>query len=327
MSVTLERIHKSPIFQAWNPQGKEFLEVRWLPEEFNPFISREISIGAVVLKRFPHIKTVSTIQMMLEDFQAGCYEGKHTIVVPSSGNTAHAVARLAREFGLSEVKVVLSADVPDSKKGTLTALSVDIIGVGGGKSVESRAREIAEKNPGHVLLDQYGHMGNLRGHEFFTGPEIVRAFGGDISLFAIAMGSGGTVAGVGKFFHEKYSSTVVLGVRPSPGERVPGARDKARMDEVVTLPWQEFVTTIREVPRKESFVRTRELWRWVEPQPGPSSGLAYGGLIRYLQSLEDSVLEKFRGKRVGFLCPDSGTLYSGLMSSELDTGEGLWVHI
>ena len=331
MNCTLEeRIYASPVFRALNPEGqeKEFLDVRWLPLELNPFMTSGIKMGAVVLKRFPHIKTVATVQMMLEDFGNGLYDGKHTIVVPSSGNTAHAVARLARAFGFSQVKVVLSADVPSSKKEVLAALSVDLIVVGGGKSVEERAKEIA-KQDGHVLLDQYSHMGNMRAHYHFTGPEMRRVLGDDnIAVVAIAMGSGGTVAGVGQFFHDKDQlGKVVLGVRPCLGERVPGARDKERMS-IVTIPWEKYVDAVVEVgTRQESFLKMRELWRAVEPQPGPSSGLAYGGLLHYLKGLKQEELEKLRGKKVAFLCPDSGTLYSGLVSATLDTGQGLPIQI
>ncbi len=328
MGITLEDIYSNPIFQALNPEGKEFLEVRWLPKELNPFYESEIRIGAVVLKRFPHIKTVPTVQMMLEDFSKGLYEGKHTIVVPSSGNTAHAVARLAPAFGFQEVKVVLSVDVPSSKKDILYALSsVDVIGVGGGKSVEDRARRIVEEQSGHVLLDQYSHMGNLRAHEKFTGPEVKRALVENIAIVAIAMGSGGTLAGVGKFFHREYSGTRILGVQPQSGERVPGTRDRARMNEVVTLPWETSVDFVVTVSRKKAFICTRELSSAVEPQPGPSSGLAYGGLMKYIELLNKREVEKLRGKCVGFLCPDGAAPYSALMSAELDTGQGFPVSI
>lgn len=328
MGITLEDIYGNPIFQALNPEGKEFLEVRWLPKELNPFHDYEVKVGAVVLKRFPHIKTVPTVQMMLEDFNSGLYEGKHTIVVPSSGNTAYAVARLAPAFGFKEVKVVLSVDVPSSKKDILYALSsVDVIGVSGGKSVEDRAKRIVAEQSGHILLDQYSHMGNLRAHERFTGPEIARVLGDNIAFIAIAMGSGGTLAGVGKFFHQEYRWTRMLGVQPHLGERVPGTRDKERMDEVVTLPWKTSVDFVVTVSRKRSFISTRELSTAVEPQPGPSSGLAYGGLMQYLGILNKKEIEKLRGKCVGFLCPDGAAPYSALMSAELDTGQGFPISI
>lgn len=321
---TLDQVRADPIFEALNPEGKKFMEVRWLPSRLNFFSEYGIRIGALIpFTIFPHIKTVATVQMMLEDFKNGLYEDMHTIVVPSSGNTAHAVARLARAFGFSEVKVVLSADVPDSKKGILTALSsVDIITVSGGKSVARRAEEEA-RNPGHYLLNQYGHKSNPRAHELYTGPEIARVLGSTIALIAIAMGSSGTAAGVGSFFQHTHPETIILGVRPTLGQQVPGTRDSKKMEEVVTLPWMSFVPVIEEVTRKDAFIWMRRLWSAVEPQPGPSSGLAFGGLVQYLKKLNREELGRLRGQCVGFICPDDGRFYSERTTGELDTDQGI----
>jgi cysteine synthase len=310
----------NPIFQALNPVRKHFMEVRFLPPELNPYSAEGIQIAALVaFGMFPHIKTVPTIQMMLEDFKSGLYEGKHTIVVDSSGNTAHAVARLARAFGFSEVKVVLSVDVPESKKGILAALSsVEIIEVGAGKNVSERAKEEAQKS-GHIHLDQYKHMGNVRAHQLYTGPEILRVLGHNVATVAIAMGSGGTACGVGRFFQENHSNTIVIGVRPTLGEQVPGARDSKKMADVVTLPWKEAVSDVFEVSRKESFIRMRKLWSVTEPQPGPTSGLAWGGLEQYLKTFTPGGREQyFRGKTLAFICPDDGRFYSERTTGELD---------
>jgi Pyridoxal-phosphate dependent enzyme len=175
MQRTLEQVLEDPIVRALNPKGKQFFDPRFLPPKLNPYAHYFISIAALTLRGLPHLKTIPAFQMMLEDFKDGQYKNKHTIVVDSSGNTAHAVARLAPAFGFDEVKVVLSADVPESKKGILAALSsVEIIEVGGGKSVTKRAAEEAQR-PGHYHLNQYDHWGNMRAHESFTGPEVLRA--------------------------------------------------------------------------------------------------------------------------------------------------------
>ena len=234
MKWTIEQVYRDPIFHALNPKGKKFMGGRWLTRGLNEFlVPYEIRIAALIsFLTLPHIKSVPTIGMMLEDFKEGRYEGMHTIVVPSSGNTAHAVARLARAFGFSEVKAVLSTDVPPSKKELLAALSsVEIIEVGGGKSIAKRAQEEGQKQ-GHYLLDQYQHMGNVRSHFDFTGPEILRLLGENLAVIAIAMGSGGTVAGVGRYLKQNRPGTVVLGVRPILGQQVPGTRDEKRMAEV-----------------------------------------------------------------------------------------------
>jgi cysteine synthase A len=264
---------------------------------------------------------------MLEDFLNGLYDDIHTIVIDSSGNTAHAVARLAPAFGFKTIKVVMSTDVPNSKKDIFTAFpfsadfSVEIIQVGG--KVSRRAQEEASR-PGHYHLDQYSHLGNMRAHELYTGPEIVRALGGSarIGVVAAAMGSGGTAAGIGRFFEREHPETIILGVRPLPGEQVPGARDSRRMKEVVTLPWEEVVDEVREVSRKESFIRMRRLWSAVEPQPGPTSGLAWGGLEHLLESYSPDMLASLRGKVACFVCPDDGRFYPERTTGELDPDQG-----
>ncbi|MHB0865621.1 MAG: pyridoxal-phosphate dependent enzyme [Minisyncoccota bacterium] len=318
-----EQVYQDPIFRAMNPRGKRFMEAQFLPVSLNPFAKDGIAIAALTLKGLPHIKTVPTFQMMLEDFEQGLYRDKHTIVVDSSGNTAHAVARLAHAFGFEDVNVVLATDVPESKKGILAALSsVEIIEVGKGRSVAARAIEEARK-PGYYHLNQYGHKGNVHAHELYTGPEIARALGNNVGIVAIAIGSAGTVTGVGRFLKEEYPEAIVLGVRPLPGEAVPGARNRKKMEEVVTFPWEEVVDAVIEVPRKASFLKMRELWSAVEPQPGPTSGLACKGLLMYLETLTEEELEVFRGRSAAFVCPDDGRFYSGVTIAELDTGQGV----
>lgn len=321
MRVTIHEIVEHPIFQALNPQGKQFLEARRLPKRLNRFAQYGIEIAALIaFKTFPHIKTVPVVQMMFDDFTNGLYRDKRRIWVPSSGNTAYAVARLAPVFGFEETVVVLSTDVPDSKTGILKALaSVNVLQV---NNVAATAAEGAEK-PGNYLLDQYSHRSNLLAHELYTGPEVVRVLGDKLSVIAGAMGSGGTIGGVGRFLKNWSSKTVVLGVRPAPGEQVPGARNKKGMDEVVTLPWERSVDAVIEVSRKESFIRMRRLWSGVEPQPGPTSGLAWGGLEHYLESLGPQKLEGLRGKVAAFICPDDGRFYSERTTGELDPDQGL----
>lgn len=323
MEYTLERVCAHPVFATLNPEEKKFIRVRFLPPELNRFAKDNVHMAALVaFGDLPHIKSVPALQMMLDDFKAGVYAGKHTIVVDSSGNTAHAVARLANAFGFKDVKVVLSADVPDSKKGILAALSsVEIIEVGGGKSVAARAREEAEKS-GHVHLNQYAHPSNPLAHEYYTGPEIVRSLHRAPAVVAIAMGSAGTAYGVARYFKKHHPHTRVVGVRPKLGEQVPGARDEKKMASV-TFPWQELVHTVIEMSRKTAFIGMRELWSAVEPQPGPTSGLAWKGLEQAILSEAVGPLSSLDGATIAFLCPDDGRFYSDRTLGELDTDQGL----
>lgn len=322
MPPTLEQVYAHPVFTSLDRKKKHFMEAHFLQPRLNPFAHKLVHVAALTLHGIPHLKAIPAVQVMIEDFMNGRYESKHTLVVDSSGNFAHAVIRLAQAFGL-EVKVVMSADVPANKKELLAALSPkQIIAIGRGDSVSECAKEEARK-PGHYHINQYVHMGNVRAHELLTGPEVLHALNHvPIGVIAIAMGSGGTATGVGRFLKRKFPGITVVGVCPKLGEQVPGARDRKRMADVVTLPWENVVDVVVEVPRKDAFVATRELWTAVEPQPGPTSGMAWKGLMLYLESLDDDGLEVLRDKCAAFICPDSATLYSGVMIAELDTGQG-----
>jgi cysteine synthase len=322
---SLSQVYQDPVFQAFDPKNRQFMIARWLPSTLNRFgRGYDIRMAALIPFIFPHIKTVPTFQMMLEDFRGGLYKGKHTIVVDSSGNTAHAVIRLAQAFGFSKVIVVTSTDAPDSKIGILKAFG-DFADVQQVSKPEETARELGQK-PGHYHLNQYAHEGNMHAHWMYTAPEIVRVLGGDasqIGVIAIAMGSGGTVAGVGSYFKlGDAKETTIVGVRPSPGEQVPGARNAKKM-EIVKLPWSAVVDDIVEINRKQSFIGMRELWNVIEPQPGPTSGLAYVGLVRHLIEMGDKKREALRGKCVAFICPDDGRFYSDVIRAELDSNQGL----
>lgn len=288
--TTPRQVLEHPVFQALNPKGKQFLRARVIPPSLNPF---GISITALLaFGELPHIKTVAVAHMMFEDFRRmfDREEPKHTIVLSSNGNTAHAVERLAPIFGFRSVKIAVD-----------------------GAEEEAHA-------PGHYYLNPYGHLGNVRAHLNYTGPEVARALGGrDVGVVAIAMGSGGTVAGVGKYLKQKNRETVVLGVRPLPGERVPGTHDEKEMKRLVTLPWETVVDHVIEVGREEAFAACRSLWGAVEPRPGPSSGLAFAGLVRFLKSLD--LVDRKRLGSAAVICPDGTRSYPDDIRAELSKSQ------
>jgi cysteine synthase len=335
--LTWDEVCEDPVYRALDPR-REFMVARYLPDSMNPVAHREIRIAALVpFTTLPHIKTVATIGMLEWDHGHGDQPGyspqNHTLVADSSGNTAHAAARLARAFGYKHVKLVVASDVPASKVNLLRALSsVEVIHPTGGQSAANRAKEEA-KLPGHYHLNQYAHPGNPDAHRQYTGPEIVRALGGQPpAVLTIAMGSGGTLMGVGQYFRKHHPATLILGAQPVLGEQVPGARDERRMSEVVELDWKPYAHQVFAVSRKESFKRTRQLWSAVEPQPGPTSGMAWGGLAHFLERWAQGLKEGTRvtnrplpegGFTAAFLCPDDGRFYSDVMIAELDTDQGI----
>ena len=91
-------------------------------------------------------------------------------------------------------------------------------------SVSSR---LAEEIPGGFKPDQYSNMANPQAHYEVTGPEIWEQTGGEIDALVISVGTGGTIAGVGRCFHERKPEVQIVGVDPEGS--IYTARDESEL--------------------------------------------------------------------------------------------------
>jgi cysteine synthase len=79
------------------------------------------------------------------------------------------------------------------------------------------AEELARTEPnGAIWANQFDNVANRRGHYETTGPEIWRQTDGKVDAFICAVGTGGTLAGVGMFLKER-NPNVVIGLADPTG--------------------------------------------------------------------------------------------------------------
>ncbi len=72
------------------------------------------------------------------------------------------------------------------------------------------AEELAQSEPnGAIWANQFDNVANRRGHFETTGPEIWRQTDGRVDGFICAVGTGGTLAGVGMFLKERKPEVVI----------------------------------------------------------------------------------------------------------------------
>jgi len=85
------------------------------------------------------------------------------------------------------------------------------------KNYNHQAKEFAEKTPNAIWTDQFDNVANARAHYESTGPEIWEQTKGDVDGFICATGTGGTLAGTGKFLHEKSQGRTQIWLADPPG--------------------------------------------------------------------------------------------------------------
>jgi cysteine synthase A len=77
------------------------------------------------------------------------------------------------------------------------------------------AEELAANEPNGVLYaNQWENLSNAEGHYRSTGPEIWEQTGGTVDAFCCAIGTGGTIAGVGRYLKEQNPEVVIAVTDP-----------------------------------------------------------------------------------------------------------------
>lgn len=80
-----------------------------------------------------------------------------------------------------------------------------------------QARDFASKLPNAIWTDQFDNTANANAHYESTGPEIWEQTEGKVDAFVCATGTGGTLAGVGKYLKEKSGGKTQIWLADPPG--------------------------------------------------------------------------------------------------------------
>ena len=86
------------------------------------------------------------------------------------------------------------------------------------------AKDLAARNPGWVMLYQYGNPANALAHYETTGPELLADLP-EITHFVAGLGTTGTLMGTGRYLREHRPGVQIVAAEPRYGELVYGLRN------------------------------------------------------------------------------------------------------
>lgn len=198
-----------------------------------------------------------------------------TIVVePTSGNTGIGLAMVCAAKGIS-----LTLTMPESmsmeRRQLLAALGANIVltpAATGMKGAIDRAAQLNKEMPNSFMPQQFNNQANPKMHRKTTALEILRDTDGKVDIFVAAVGTGGSLSGIGEVLKEHNPNIQVIAVEPSnspvisggkPGPHkiqgigagiIPGVLNTEIFDEVIKVDDEDAFATSKELARTEGLL-------------------------------------------------------------------------
>jgi 2,3-diaminopropionate biosynthesis protein SbnA len=166
------------------------------------------------------IKEKNAICLVSQAEAAGLLQPGGTIVESSSGNFGIALAMVGAVRGY-HVKIVIDAKTSSTMRRILSAHGAQLVEVpltaadsNGSMQVArmQKAQELANTIPGAWYPCQHLNPHNPDAHEIYTAREIESAFNGAPDVIVIGVSTAGQIAGISRYFKQRYPHTKIIGV-------------------------------------------------------------------------------------------------------------------
>jgi len=252
------------------------------------------------------VKDRAALFMIRDAMDRGALRPGGVIVEGTAGNTGIGLALLGNALGLRTV-IVIPDTQSQEKKDMLRLAGAELVEVpavpyanpNNYVKVSGRlAERLAQSEPhGAVWANQFDNIANRQAHIETTGPEIWQQTGGAVDGFICAVGTGGTLAGVGMSLKER-NRNIAIGLADPMGAalynyytrgelkaegtsitegigqgRITGNLEGAPVDVAYQIPDEEALPVVFDLLRHEGLCL------------GGSSGINVAGAIRLAREL------------------------------------------
>ena len=240
--------------------------------------------------------------------------GESIIVEPTSGNTGIGLALVCAARGYRLI-LTMPESMSLERRALLQSYGAEIILTPEDRVIEgavSKALELCADNPKCFMPDQFGNPANPAVHRRTTAQEILQQMQGQpVDAFVAAIGTGGTVTGVGSVLRERFPACRVIGIEPARSAVISGQPPGPHKIQGIGAGFvpavldRDVLTEIRTVEDRDAYDMSKRLAREEGMLVGISAGanvLVAGQVARELGP----------GKRVVTVLCDTGERYFSL---------------
>ncbi len=252
---------------------------------------------------------------MIDDaLKRGVINQDSTIIEPTSGNTGIALASICASLGLKLI-IVMPESMSIERRKLMSAFGAKLEltpASGGMKAAIERSEKLHQTIKNSIILQQFQNPANPAIHKKTTALEILRDTNKEIDIFVAAVGTGGTITGVGEILKEEIPHIQIVAVEPKDSPVlstgvggahkiqgigagfIPKILEQTLIDQVVTVSNEDAFETSRELAKNEGLL----------------VGISAGANIFAATKLA----QKYPNKTILTILPDTGERY---LSSDL----------
>ena len=280
-------------------------------------IEKEYELQAKILAKLEYFNPAGSVKdrvakAILDDAEStGGLKPDTVIIEPTSGNTGIGLASVAAARGYRMI-LVMPGTMSVERRQLMKAYGAELVlseGAKGMKGAIAKAEELANEIPNSFVPGQFVNPANPKAHRESTGPEIYEDTDGNVDIFVVGVGTGGTVTGVGEYLKAQNPDIKIVAVEPASSAVlstgiagshkiqgigagfVPDILNTSIYDEVITVENEDAFATGKLMGHREGVL------------VGISSGAALWAAIQLAKRAEN------KGKTIVVLMPDTGDRY------------------
>ncbi|AJD31918.1 MULTISPECIES: cysteine synthase A [Clostridium] len=287
-------IGSTPMFKLNNMKEEDMADVYIKLEKFNPGGS---------------IKDRAALGMIEEAEKMGKIKPGDIIVEPTSGNTGIGLAMVGRLKGY-KVIIVMPDSMSIERRNMIKAYGAELVLTEGNKGMTGaieKAEELARDKKGYFIPQQFSNRANSKKHYETTAVEILKDVE-NLDVFVASVGTGGTIAGIGRRLKEFNKNIKVVAVEPhnspviSGGKAAPHKIQGIGAGFVPEVYERDVVDEVMTITDEESYEYARRFGTEEGILVGISSGANIAAAIKIAKKLG-------KGKKVVTVAPDGGEKY------------------
>ncbi|MCR3923510.1 MAG: cysteine synthase family protein [Firmicutes bacterium] len=235
------------------------------------------------------IKDRIALKMIEQAEKSGALTAGKTIIEPTSGNTGIGLAMIGAVKGYA-VEIVMSAAVSIERRKMIEAFGATIIltdaGLGTDGAIRKAHQLVSSYPEKYFMPNQFSNEYNKLAHYLTTATEIWEDTQGRVTHFVSALGTSGTIMGVGMGLKQKNPDIQIIEAHPVRGHYIQGLKnmqeaivpeiyDPSKIDRTVMIESEDAFSMCRDIVLHEGIFI------------GMSSGAALLAALACIEDIEE----------------------------------------